>query len=199
MKLNLGCGSKKLEGWINVDSVAGVEPDLLHDISLPFQYADYSIDEILAEGILEHFDKYLRFIIFYEWVRMLKMGGIITIGVPNFHKILCRYFKFNFDTFLDNIFGETMLESEVYIGHFGIHKWGYTENTLKEFVKKFGMKPIKIDKKGLSLTLSARKCEHIKKEKIDNMEIYSSANDNGLGKGSIFVKQVRQKVKGFFG
>jgi len=51
MKLNLGCGSKKLEGWINVDSVAGVEPDLLHDISLPFQYADYSIDEILARNI----------------------------------------------------------------------------------------------------------------------------------------------------
>jgi len=194
MKLNLGCGSKKLEGWVNIDSVAQFAPDLLHDISLPFQYADDSIDEILAEGILEHFDKYLRFIIFYEWVRMLKIGGIITIGVPNFHKILRRYFKHSFDVFLDNVFGETMYESEVYLSHFGTHKWGYSENTLKEFVRKFGIEPIKIDKKGLNLILIARKCEHIKKEEIDNMEIYSSANGSGLGRGSISVKQVRKKI-----
>jgi len=67
MKLHLGCGTKRKEGWINIDSVAALQPDLVHDISQPLPYDDLSADEILAEDILEHFDKYLRFVVFYEY------------------------------------------------------------------------------------------------------------------------------------
>ena len=197
MKLNLGCGTRKLEGWVNVDSVASFQPDLLHDISLPFPYNDESVDEILAESLLEHFDKYLRFIVFYEWVRILKTGGIITIVVPDFHKILRRYFKFDFNTFLDNIFGEVMFESEKYIGHFGAHKWGYSEKALKEFIHRFGLEVVKIDKKNLYITLVARKDRRIDQVTIDKIKIYSSANDKGVGRDSISVEEARSRIKQF--
>ena len=197
MKLNLGCGSNKIEGWVNVDLVEEFKPDLLHDISLPFPYKDNSVDEILAKDILEHFDKYLRYVVFYEWARILKIGGIITIVVPNFPKVIRRYFKYSFNTFLDRIFGETMRDSERYIGHFGIHKYGYSEDTLKKFVQEFGLKPIKIEKYHANFTLVASKLEHIKKESVDNMKIYLSDNDNGLDGRSISVKQVRQRVDDF--
>jgi len=197
MKLNLGCGSKKLEGWINIDSVAEFKPDLVHDVSLPLPYSDDSIDEILAEGLLEHFDKYLRFIIFYDWIRILKVGGIITVVVPNFHKILRRYFKFHFSTFLDNIFGETMWETKKYLGHFGIHKWGYSVKTLTEFVQKFGMEIIKINKKDLSITLVARKRKHIKKELIYNIEINPTVDKKGFSRGSLSVKQAERLISSF--
>ena len=88
MKLHLGCGTNKLAGWINIDSVKGCGPDLVHDITQPLPYDDLTIDEILAEDLLEHFDKYMRYVVFGEWARVLKLGGRITVQVPNFKKIL---------------------------------------------------------------------------------------------------------------
>ncbi|MCK5179402.1 MAG: hypothetical protein KAR32_07715 [Candidatus Omnitrophica bacterium] len=148
MKLHLGCGTKKLEGWINIDSVEACRPDLLHDISQPLPYDDLTADEILAEDLLEHFDKYLRFVVFYEWVRVLTIGGKVTLQVPDFKKILFKYFKFGYDNFVDFIFGENMWESKTYIGHFGNHKWGYSQKTLPAFVQLFGIEPVNIEKKG---------------------------------------------------
>ena len=92
-----------MEGWINIDSVAALQPDLVHDISQPLPYDDLTVDEILAEDLLEHFDKYLRFVVFYEWVRVLKIGGTMTLQVPDFKKILRKYFKFGYDNFVDFI------------------------------------------------------------------------------------------------
>ena len=109
LKLHLGCGTNKLPGWVNIDSVKACRPDLVHDITTPLPYADQSADEILAEDLLEHFDKYIRFVVFGEWVRVLKVGGTVTVQVPNFKKILFRYFKFGFDNFVDFIFGENSL------------------------------------------------------------------------------------------
>ena len=190
MKLNLGCGTKKIEGWINVDCLAQFNPDLVHDISYPLPYNDESIDEILAEDILEHFDKYQRFIIFYDWARILKVGGIITISVPNMHKILSRYFyfrlKFNFDSFFNRVYGENLWESKRYIGHFGIHKWGYTEKTLKEFIKNFGLEVIKVKKQESNLTVVASKRKHINKEEIEKIAVYSLGKKSGP---SILVRE----------
>ena len=124
LKLHLGCGTNKIAGWINIDAVESCKPDLLHDISQPLPYSDLTVDEILAEDLLEHFDKYSRLIVFSEWIRVLKINGIVTLQVPNFKKILFRYFKFGFENFVDFIFGENMLRSKVYIGHYGNHKWG---------------------------------------------------------------------------
>ena len=92
MKLHLGCGTKKLEGWVNIDSVPECRPDLVHDITQPLPYADQTAEELLAEDLLEHFDKYIRYPVFYEWTRVLKVGGKITLQVPDFKTILWRYF-----------------------------------------------------------------------------------------------------------
>ena len=194
IKLNLGCGPTKLPGFINIDSVEALKPDLLHDISQPLPYNDLSVDEILADGILEHFDKYLRCIVFYEWARVLKIGGIINISVPNFEKIVWRYFKFGFEKFTDTIFGENMLASETYIGHFGNHKWGYSPKSLEAFIKIFGIEPVKVETKGLVLRMIGEKKRHVTQAEIDKVEIYSSANDCGSGKANMLVRESRDKI-----
>lgn len=197
VKLNLGCGPTKLPGFINIDSVEAFKPDLLHDISQPLPYPDLSVDEIIADGILEHFDKYLRFIVFYEWARVLKVGGTINLSVPNFEKIVWRYFKFGFEKFTDTIFGENMLSSSAYIGHFGNHKWGYSPKSLEVFIKTFGIEPTKIEVKGLVLRMIGTKKRHVTQAEIDKIEVYSSANDCGAGKARMSVKEARQKVSIF--
>ena len=197
MKLHLGCGTKKLEGWVNVDSVEACQPDLLHDIGQPLPYDDLIADEVLAEDVLEHFDKYLRFVVFYEWVRVLKIGGKVTLQVPDFKKILFKYFKFGYDNFVDFIFGENMWESKIYIGHFGNHKWGYSQKTLPEFVKLFGIEPIQIEKKGLNLRFVGEKKRHVPYEELDQIKIYSHANKFGSGSDYVSVGFARKKIKEF--
>jgi hypothetical protein len=198
MKLNIGCGTKKLDGWINIDCVPEFNPDLLHDICHPLPYSDLSIDEILAEDILEHFNKYERFIVFYDWARVLKEGGIVTLSVPNMHKILSRYFhfrlKFNYDSFFNRIFGEPLRNSKTYIGHFGIHKWGYTEKTLKEFIENFGLKAVKVIKNESNLIMVAKKYKHISKDKMEKIIIYLTGKETGP---SIVVKDVEKYIEDF--
>ena len=197
MKLHLGCGTKKLEGWINIDSVAALQPDMVHDIGQPLPYEGLSVDEILAEDLLEHFDKYLRFIVFYEWARVLKIGGKMTLQVPDFKKILRKYFKFGYDNFVDFIFGENMWESRTYIGHYGNHKWGYSKKTLTEFAQLFGIEPVRIETKGLNLCFIGEKIRHVTYQELDQIEIFSHANKFGSGPDHVSVGFTREKIKEF--
>lgn len=197
VKLHLGCGTKRLDGWINIDSVETVEPDVVHDLSQPFPFQDLSVDEVLAEDLLEHFDKYLRFVVFYEWARVLKIGGKITIQVPNFKKILFKYFKFGYDNFVDFIFGENLWESEIYIGHFGNHKWGYSEETLKEFVELFGIETDELSRAGLNLRLVGVKKTHKTWQDLDGIQIPSHANKFGKGAAVVSLGQARLKIQQF--
>lgn len=92
MKLNLGCWTHKLEGFINIDIDPNVNPDLVCDASkLPF--VDNSIDEIYAGHLLEHFTLKEGHCALSEWKRVLKPGGIITITVPDAEKGLNEYRK----------------------------------------------------------------------------------------------------------
>ena len=197
MKLHLGCGTKKLDGWINIDAVQSCHPDLVHDITQALPYPDLSADEILAEDLLEHFDKYMRFVVFYEWARVLKIGGPIIIQVPDFKKIIFRYFKLGFDNFVDTVFGENLWQSKIYNGHFGNHKWGYSGETLKSFVRLFGIEPVKVEKKGLNLRLCGEKKRHVTWQELDNRLIYAHSNNFGGGTPAVSLVFAHQKIKEF--
>ena len=195
MKLHLGCGTKKLDGWINIDSVKSCQPDLLHDLAQPLPYNDQSISEILAEDLLEHFDKYMRFVVFGEWARVLRIDGTITLQVPNFKKILFRYFKLGYDNFVDMVFGENLWNSKIYIGHFGNHKWGYSETTLQDFVKLFGIEPVEVKTVGLNIRLLGQKRRHVEQVELDRIPIHSHANKFGPGPATVTLGVVREKIK----
>lgn len=197
MKLHLGCGTKRLGGWINIDALEECQPDLVHDIRSPLPYEDLTVDEVLAEDLLEHFDKYARYVVFYEWARVLRIGGKITVQVPNFKKLLLRYFKFGYDRFVDAVFGETMWESRIYTGHFGNHKWGYSRKTLEAFVQAFGIAAVKTEETGLNLRLHGVKQRHIGWADLETIRIDSQANKCGKGEASVSLKSAREKMQCF--
>jgi len=75
MKLNLGGGNKRFEGFINVDLYGDVE--IHHDLNkAPYPFKDNSIDEIISEHCLEHLDKPDLF--WKEVHRILKPKGTTT-------------------------------------------------------------------------------------------------------------------------
>lgn len=54
VRLHLGCGTTYKRGYLNVDIVPGLG-DMVIDLNqIPYPFEENSVDEILAENILEH-------------------------------------------------------------------------------------------------------------------------------------------------
>lgn len=81
IKLNLGCGNKKLKGYINVDLYGS--PDLKHDLNLePYPFEHNSVDYIFCEHALEHLKEPELF--WREIYRILKKEAAVKIIVPHY-------------------------------------------------------------------------------------------------------------------
>lgn len=86
MKLNLGCGVNKKEGYLNVDKYPEGDPDFLMDLEVtPWKFEDNSIDEILLNHVLEHLGASVEifFSIVKEMYRVCRSGAKIRINVPH--------------------------------------------------------------------------------------------------------------------
>jgi SAM-dependent methyltransferase len=86
MKLNIGCGFNKLEGYVNVDQFPECSPDLLWNLEeTPWPFVDNSVDELVAHHVLEHLGQETKvfFNIIKELYRLMRHDGVIRIAVPH--------------------------------------------------------------------------------------------------------------------
>jgi hypothetical protein len=87
MKLNLGCGQNKRDGFVNIDKYPTFSPDLLWALErTPYPFEAGSVTEIAATHVLEHLGQQTEVFlaIIKEWHRILVLGGTIEIKVPHF-------------------------------------------------------------------------------------------------------------------
>jgi ubiquinone/menaquinone biosynthesis C-methylase UbiE len=114
MKLNLGCGTHVIAGWVNVDYAVGArlakvpffdalngrlklfrldwdKRIYLHDLRRPFPWSDESAEAIYSSHTLEHFTKKAGHRFLSECHRVLRRGGIIRIVVPDLDRIVRKY------------------------------------------------------------------------------------------------------------
>lgn len=91
MKLHLGCGTKILDGYINVDvrQLPGVH--IVTSIDNLSMFTDESVDLIYCCHVLEHLSRHKVQSALKEWHRVLKPGGKVQISVPNFEAIVQHY------------------------------------------------------------------------------------------------------------
>lgn len=75
VRLNLGAGSQPLDDFINLDGAKG-------DVIYPLNYSE--VDEIRASHVLEHFGYVESQHVLKDWIKCLKVGGVLKIAVPNF-------------------------------------------------------------------------------------------------------------------
>jgi len=83
MKLNLGCGIIKRDGFVNIDMRSDVEPDLICDVTEGLPFDDDSADEALAFDFLEHIQPGKVVFVIEEIYRVLKPGGLFEHFTPS--------------------------------------------------------------------------------------------------------------------
>ena len=89
LKLHLGCGTVRLDGWVNIDRHRPA--DLTLDIRRPLPFRDGSARLIYHEHVIEHLtveegERCLR-----DWCRLLQPGGVLRIATPDLAYLVDRY------------------------------------------------------------------------------------------------------------
>lgn len=85
-RLNMGCGLKKIEGFVNTDSNPMVKPDVLVDFNqFPWPFKDNEFDHIVAKDVLEHLgntgEDFIKII--KEMYRVSHNGAIWEVQTPH--------------------------------------------------------------------------------------------------------------------
>jgi SAM-dependent methyltransferase len=106
MQLNLGCGPKAADGWVNVDAAVGARlarlplfrrinntvhivrapwpPGIvIHDLRKPLPWPNESIDGIYCSHVLEHFTRLQGERLLAECFRVARPGGVLRVVVPD--------------------------------------------------------------------------------------------------------------------
>jgi len=86
LKLNIGCGNKKIEGYVGVDKFQCDAADYICDIEneeLPFN--DNTVTGVILDNVIEHFRDIPSVI--NELIRVSAKGAIIKIITPHFSSL----------------------------------------------------------------------------------------------------------------
>lgn len=83
VKLDLGCGKFRREGYTGVDIRPGEGVDVVCDLTGPWPWADDSVDEVISSQLLEHFTMPQRIHFVHELYRVLRKGAKATIVTPH--------------------------------------------------------------------------------------------------------------------
>ena len=85
LKLDLGCGPNKKEGFLGVDCREFKGVDVVADLRQPWPWADNSVDEIYCSHFIEHLTADARIHFANELYRVLKPGAPAQIIVPHWN------------------------------------------------------------------------------------------------------------------
>ncbi len=82
VKIDLGCGPHKREGFTGVDSIQFPGVDIVADLRECWPFEVASVDEAHASHVIEHFTAIERVHFVNELYRVLKPGGTCTLIFP---------------------------------------------------------------------------------------------------------------------
>lgn len=145
--INIGCGIKYWDGWINAD-ISKTRPklDMVFDARvLPFK--DNSADVIAAIHVIEHFFLHEAKDMLKEWQRVLKPGGLLILELPCMDKVfhyiaqcITKKQPLNARFSYWPIWGK--YENNNLCNDATAHKWGYTKSDLKSLLEYVGYRNV---------------------------------------------------------
>ena len=172
MKYHLGCGSKILGGYYNIDSIErpGVGADKIINL-LDMTFAD-DVEEIRSHHVFEHFGYVDSVYLLMKWGTVLDIGGVIRIEIPDIVAITDRFRIADIEEqtkIMRLLFGDQTNE-------FSFHKMMWTEEMLRNHLSKCGFDWIETKRTGciknkqpnLSMEISFKKT--VQKESKELLE-----------------------------
>jgi SAM-dependent methyltransferase len=81
MRVDLGCGNRKMKGTLGVDTVRVPGVDVVADLNSGLPFRESSVDAIYSYHILEHVDDFLATM--NEIWRVCRPGALVYIKVPH--------------------------------------------------------------------------------------------------------------------
>jgi len=152
-KLNIGCGTHLLTGWLNTDYSPELPPVMYLDARQRFPFKEETFDYIFSEHVIEHISYGDGMNMLTECYRVLKRSGKIRISTPDlaFLVDLTRpdksdlqraYIKWAANSFIPG----APDDNEVFVINNCVRNWGHTfiydENTLRGAMTSAGFKTI---------------------------------------------------------
>lgn len=136
LKLNLGCGTNYIPGFIHIDVREFDHIDFVSEVNKLEMFHSGQVDLIYASHVLEHFKRDETESVLKEWYRVLKENGILRLAVPDFESIVNIYMK-NKD--IDQIMGLLHGRQDY---EYNIHYRSFDFFSLSKLLKKIGFKKV---------------------------------------------------------
>lgn len=83
MKLHLGCGLRKIHGFINIDALPTVGADVVEDVFTLPSFLSGSVELCYACHVLEHSKRATYLDVLRRWFDILKPTGTLRLAVPD--------------------------------------------------------------------------------------------------------------------
>jgi len=181
IKLNVGCGASPIHGWVNIDNsmslyfakhplvtfflsnlgllnaeqIKLIEFFRLNEVKYSkatnLHIKDNSVSIIYSSHMLEHLDRQDALVFLKEAHRVLLLGGLIRLCLPDIHKLCKSYLDHgDADIFVEQTLLATPSQKTTFrkLKFFIIgsrhHMWMYDAKSLTRLMLKVGFRDIKI-------------------------------------------------------
>jgi len=140
MRLNLGCGKRYKEGFINIDAFDATVADVLMSVE-DLAFPSNSVDGIEACHLIEHLGYYHTISALGEWFRVLRPGSTLLIETPDLEASMQQY-----------LHGNHTVKKEILTWMYGVespgmqHRLCFPKVLIQNLLKKSGFTGITISR-----------------------------------------------------
>lgn len=139
LKLNIGAGHRRIEGYVGVDAVQRPGTDIIATANaIPLE--DGCCDEIMAIHLFEHLYRWECDQVLVEWKRLLAPRGLLVLELPDLIKCCENILtdringaKHSDQLGLWGLYGDNRLEDP-----FMCHRWAWSPKSLGNLLKQHG-------------------------------------------------------------
>jgi len=140
MKLNVGCGFKKIVGYINIDVNKEVKPDFVMN-AFDLDFKDEIFNEILASQVVEHLGFFKTKYFLSEASRTLRKDKFLIIETPHIEKSFELFLKASNQQEREKILGWIYGSETEYMTHI----YCFPVDLMKILFMEFGFEILNIE------------------------------------------------------
>lgn len=143
-RLNWGCGRRCTPGWINADRRTDIRAEICCDIRDGLPLAAESIDYIVSVHALQEIPYADLVPVLQELRRVLKVGGVLRLCLPDIEKGIAAFLRNDRDFFLvpdehARSIGAKFITQLVWYGH---TRTPFTRDLVEELLIKAGFRRV---------------------------------------------------------